>query len=161
MPHFRAIVTTPSEPGTWSFTAGNPAKPCYGGDLLFHGAAFQAITAVHAVTAAGAFAEVIGARVLGWPGEHWRTDPAAVDAALQLALLWGKEVLGGASLPMGVRVVRVHRTGLLAGAGRCVVRATETHHRRATCDVALLDEDGGVRAELLGVSLVLRPSADV
>ena len=72
--------------------------------------------------------------------------------------MWGERVLGGASLPMGVAEYRAYEAGLYDGRTLCVVRAREVHADSAECDIAFLAEDGSVRAELLGVSLVRRPS---
>ncbi|MFO0659214.1 MAG: hypothetical protein U0165_05205 [Polyangiaceae bacterium] len=44
----------------------------------------------------------------GWEGT-WRTDPAAFDGALQLALLWADRVLCGATLPMSISELRLYR----------------------------------------------------
>jgi hypothetical protein len=44
---------------------------------------------------------------------------------------------------------------------RIVVRAGQVRDQVAECDVALLGEDSTVRAELLEVSLVLRPDREV
>jgi len=40
---------------------------------------------------------------------------------------------------------------------RCLVPAGRLAGGQAACDVALLDADGGLPAELLDVSVVLRP----
>jgi acyl transferase domain-containing protein/NADP-dependent 3-hydroxy acid dehydrogenase YdfG len=137
-------------------------SPLYDGDVLFHGPRFQAIRTLHGVSAAGASAEVCGVRGLGWPaGEEWQTDPAAVDGGLQVALLWAERVLGGASLPMAVAEYRIWRAGLAPGPIRCLVRARAIHASNAECDIACLDEDGSLRAELLGVELVRRPDQPV
>jgi hypothetical protein len=81
-----------------------------------------------------------------------------VDGALQLAVLWGENVLGEATLPMAIAECVVYRRGPVDGAVRCVVRARKTHETGARCDAALIDPDGSVRVELLGVELVRRPS---
>jgi len=129
----------------------------YDGTVLFHGPAFQAIRSVKGISASGAAALVSGARELGWPGGPWKTDPALVDAGLQLALLWAEQVLGGASLPMSIGRFQVLRPGLSDGHARCVVLAREVHESRAVCDIGLLGADGEPVAELIGVSLVKRP----
>ena len=76
----------------------------------------------------------------------------------QLALLWGRQVLGGASLPMGVAEYRAYQAGLYDGPTRCVLRARNVWADSAECDIAFLAGNGEVRAELLGVSLVRRPA---
>ena len=53
-----------------------------------------------------------------------------------------------------------HRTGPAPGTLRCLVRATSIAADQTRCDIALLDEDGEVRTELLGVSLIRRPDME-
>jgi hypothetical protein len=105
----------------------------------------------------GAETQVVGVRAAGWPDAPWWTDPAAVDGALQTALLWARHATGDATLPMGIDAVRVHRPGPAPAALRCLVRAAAMATDETRCDIALLDEDGEVRTELLGVRLIRRP----
>jgi NADP-dependent 3-hydroxy acid dehydrogenase YdfG/acyl carrier protein len=159
--HYRANAAPTSDgPLTWEVPADlEPARAdIYDGGILFHGPWFQAIHSVQGVSASGAAAVLAGARDLGWIGAGWHTDPAAVDGGLQLALLWGEHVLGGASLPMGVAEYRAYQAGLYEGPTRCVLRARNVWADSAECDIAFLAQDGAVRAELLGVSLVRRPA---
>ncbi|UMP06727.1 polyketide synthase dehydratase domain-containing protein [Amycolatopsis sp. EV170708-02-1] len=123
--------------------------------MLFHGPLFQSIRSLLGISRDGAEGTVIGGRDLGWPAAEWKTDPAAVDGGLQLAVLWAERVLGGASLPMSVSEFRVYQSGPLEGPARCVVRARQAIGGVAECDVALIDT--AVRVELRGVSLVRRP----
>ncbi|MDT0609143.1 SDR family oxidoreductase [Streptomyces lancefieldiae] len=164
VPHFRAVLdfeATPSEPEPWGAgpeetdTTDRPVP--YGGRTLFHGPRFQALRALRGVGAHGAEATVVGVAGLGWGGDHWQTDPAAVDGALQLALVWAEHVLADAALPMAVAECRIHRRGPAPDSLRGVVRARKVHDTGARCDVALVDPDGALRAELLGVELVRRP----
>ncbi|MEU4179721.1 SDR family NAD(P)-dependent oxidoreductase [Streptomyces sp. NPDC026589] len=186
--HFRAVLDTGTGgTGTtvWDTGAGNPdvtawdtgtgepdatawdtpdgLKPLdratpYDGEVLFHGPRFHALRTVRGVSEHGAEATVAGVRALGWADEHGPLDPAAVDGALQLALLWGEKALGAATLPMAVAECRLHRRGPVDGAVRCVVRARKAHDTGARCDAALIDADGSVLVELIGVELVVRPS---
>ncbi|MFJ4839924.1 SDR family NAD(P)-dependent oxidoreductase [Streptomyces sp. NPDC088746] len=162
--HFRAVLDAGSgepDPAAWGAPAGlRPlGRPdVYDGKVLFHGPRFHALHAVHGVSEQGADATVAGVRALDWQGAHWTVDPAAVDGALQLALLWGEAVLGAATLPMAVAECRVHRRGPSDGTVRCVVRGRKAHDTGARCDAALIDADGSVRLELIGVELVRRPS---
>lgn len=161
--HFRAVLDTWSgEPDpAWDTPAGlSPLgrADVYDGKVLFHGPRFHALHTVHGVGEQGAEATVAGVRALDWPGARWTVDPAAVDGALQLALLWGEAVLGAATLPMAVAECRVHRRGTPDGTVRCVVRGRKAHDTGARCDAALIDADGSVRLELIGVELVRRPS---
>ncbi|MFB7456883.1 SDR family NAD(P)-dependent oxidoreductase [Streptomyces sp. NPDC056188] len=162
--HFRAVLDTGAEepdPAAWSSPDG--LKPLdgaelYDGEILFHGPRFHSVRSPQGVSEHGAEAVVAGVSVLEWPGEHWPLDPAAVDGALQLALVWAQEALGAATLPMAVAECRVHRRGPVEGTVRCVLRGRKVHSTGARCDAALIDADGAVRLELLGVELVRRPS---
>ncbi|MEV4561641.1 SDR family NAD(P)-dependent oxidoreductase, partial [Kitasatospora sp. NPDC049285] len=164
-PHFRARVRplgaatpqpapAPVHPKATALTDGGYR---YDGNVLFHGPMFRALTDLHEVSVEGARATVTGAHGLGWPGTGWNTDPAAVDGGLQVAVLWAERALGGATLPMAVGAFRVHRPGLLPSPARCEVTARKVGATEAVCDVRIIDADGVVRAELSGVTLVLRP----
>ncbi|MEU2023670.1 SDR family NAD(P)-dependent oxidoreductase [Streptomyces sp. NPDC016469] len=130
----------------------------YEGTALFHGPRFHTLRAVRGVSEDGAEALVAGLHGLDWAGAHWALDAAAVDGALQLALLWAEVALGAETLPMAVAECRVHRRGPVDGDVRCVVRGRKAHATGARCDAALIDADGGVLLELTGVELVRRPS---
>ncbi|MGX1123111.1 acyl transferase domain-containing protein/NADP-dependent 3-hydroxy acid dehydrogenase YdfG [Streptomyces ambofaciens] len=162
-PHFRAVLdfeAAPSEQEAWARPGhgGETERPApYDGRVLFHGPRFQALSTLRGIGADGAEATVVGVAGLDWGGAHWQTDPAAVDGALQLALVWADHALGSACLPMAVAECRVHRHGPAADRLRCVLRARKVHDTGARCDVALLDPDGALRVELLGVELVRRP----
>ena len=75
-------------------------------------------------------------------------DVAAVDGALQLALLWARRAGAGDTLPMGVGEVRLRRRGPVDGEARCIVRAVRVDDAGAVCDVGLVDADGVPRVEL-------------
>jgi NADP-dependent 3-hydroxy acid dehydrogenase YdfG len=156
--HYRARpIASDQPPRSWPETSSEPLteEGIYDSVVLFHGPAFQVVRGVHEQ---GTESRVAGLRAAGWPGDHWRTDPAAIDGALQTAVLWARRSTGRATLPMGVDEVRIHRPGPATTMLRCVLRATvPATTDESRCDVALIDEDGGVRAELLGVRLVRRP----
>ncbi|MGX8280102.1 MULTISPECIES: type I polyketide synthase [unclassified Streptomyces] len=162
--HFRAVVDTgDGAPGPSSWDTPADLKPLdvtapYDGGVLFHGPRFHALREVRGVSEHGAEATVSGLRSLGWRGGHGPLDPAAVDGALQLALLWGEKVLGTATLPMSVAECRVYRRGPVDDAVRCVVRGRKAHDTGARCDAALIGPGGSVLLELTGVELVSRPS---
>ncbi|MFF5897469.1 SDR family NAD(P)-dependent oxidoreductase [Streptomyces argenteolus] len=164
MPHFRTHLefeAGPPHPAIWDSPRGLlPAQrtEIYDGRVLFHRQRFQAIRSLHGIGADGAEATVSGLTELGWGGDRWQLDPAAVDGGLQLALLWAEQALGDATLPMAVAECRVHRRGPVDGPVRCVVKARKVHETGARCDAALVDADGSPRVELIGVELVRRPS---
>ena len=160
-PAYRASASPapPPRPGPWDTPTGlAPLPQPYDGVTLFHGPRFHALrAAAPGISAAGAEGTVIGMRALGWPGSACRMDPAAIDGALQLAVLWAQRAGSGATLPMAVRESRLYRDGAIDETARCVVRARQACEAGAECDVALIDPDGTIRVELLGVQLVRRP----
>lgn len=155
--HYRARPTGTSSTRTWPALDGPSDDAVYDHPALFHGPRFQTLQRLDALSADGADAWVVGVRVMGWPGGPWWTDPAAVDGALQAAVLWASRATGDATLPMAVAELRVHRTGPAPGPLRCLVRAGIISDGQSQCDIGLLDEDGQPRIELLGVSLIRRP----
>jgi len=160
--HYRARLVTPGAPPRhWTapdaLDATFTGSSVYESPVLFHGPGFHVLRRVEGLSRNGAQARVVGVRAMGWPDRPWWTDPAAIDGALQAAVLWARHATGDATLPMGVDALRVHRAGAAPGTLRCLVRATSIAADQTRCDVALLDEDGEVRSELLGVSLIRRP----
>ena len=95
----------------------------------------------------------------GWSAEPWQWDPAAMDGALQLAVLWGKSALGGATLPMAIAEVGLTRNGPVQGPVRCVVVGRAAKNSNATSDVFVVDAEGSVLVQLSGVETILRPDA--
>ena len=139
--------------GTWA------DRPVYDGHVLFHGPDLQVLSQPDGVSEQGITGDLMGLRQAGWPVEGWQTDVAANDGALQLAVLCGREVLGGASLPTGIGALRTFE-GPIAGGLRGVVNRRETGKGRALSDVTLLDaETGRTVARLEGVETHLRPDA--
>ncbi|WP_344365961.1 SDR family NAD(P)-dependent oxidoreductase, partial [Streptomyces gobitricini] len=138
--------------------------PCpslqYGGEAHFHGPLFRVVEDLRGCDSSGAYGTVRGLRLMGWPeNRRWRTDPALVDGAMQLAVVWGEHVTGRATLPMAVERCEFHRPGPAGHAPvTCRVTPRSADALDAVCDALLLDEDGGVRAALYGIHLVVRPS---
>ncbi|WP_433521450.1 SDR family NAD(P)-dependent oxidoreductase [Nocardia pseudovaccinii] len=169
--HVRATVSTRAADRAPAITpTAEPGRvvdqsAIYRHPVLFHGPAFRAIVAVESLSAREARAEIIGVRELRWPDEPWHSDPAAVDAGLQLALLWADErgratnaTEGGfAYLPMGIIEARFHIPGPIRPGTRCVVHGTEFDALAACCDVTLVDAAGAAVVEMVGVRLVRRP----
>ncbi|MEV6556985.1 SDR family oxidoreductase [Nocardia sp. NPDC051756] len=162
--HYRAHAITDDQPrpvpAAWPASSDRTRldqAEIYDGSVLFHGPLLHALETVD-VGPDGATAQIVGVRGLGWPAtDSWCTDPAALDGALQLALVWAHQVLGVAMLPMSLTEFRLHRSGTADGPLECRLRRVEATDSQATCDAILLDPDGEVRAELLGISLVRRP----
>jgi Polyketide synthase dehydratase len=131
----------------------------YDGFALFHGERFRVLSRVEGVASQGASATMTGLIERGWSPEPWQWDPAAMDGALQLAVLWSKRALGGATLPMAIAEVDVSATGAVKGPVRCVVAARSAKDSRAVSDVYVVDAEGAVLVQLSGVETILRPDA--
>ncbi len=126
------------------------------GGVLFHGPAFQVLHDVRLHRGAGLTASVDGVIDREWPQETWVTDPGLIDGALQLALLWSEEVIGGPSLPTSISVVRIFdrpRPGALNAT--LVGRGATTSKARS--DIVMSDSDGTVIAVLEGVETHVLP----
>ncbi len=129
----------------------------YDGHVLFHGADFQVIKSLDGVSEQGIAATLSSTHQVGWHGSHWRTDPAALDGGLQLALLWSKHVLGGASLPMSVGAYNTFSQGAPSGSVKAILRGEVKGKDRAVADIVFFDEAGTILAEMRDVVTVLRP----
>ncbi|CAM2067037.1 SDR family NAD(P)-dependent oxidoreductase [Sulfidibacter corallicola] len=130
--------------------------PIYDGEVLFHGPEFQVIRSLEGVSEEGIAGELVGTATKGWHG-GWRTDVAALDGGLQLALLWGKHKLGGATLPTSVGTLKTYSDELPSGAMKALLRSRAVGANKAIHDIVF--EDGGhVVAEMRDVETHLLPS---
>ena len=161
--HYSATVGMTEVPVAAPAMAAPPAlqawtQPAvYDGHVLFHGPSFQVIQAVQGVSRDGIVGTLAGTHQAGWPLDAWCSDVASLDGGLQLALLWSRQVLGGAVLPMALGEYRSYRSGLASGPVTGVVHGRKIHEARTVCDIAFVDASGQLLAELIGVETVLRP----
>jgi hypothetical protein len=161
--HHCAVVelsrTVPIEPVS---KLDSPAASAFAGHVygqaLFHGPCFQMIRDVSAPSMTGAGARLVGTRALDWKGS-WRTDAAAFDGALQLALLWSAKMHGGRSLPTSIAEIRFGTAGPVDQPLTCILGNGETHGYSSVCDLSLRDSNGTVVFEIVGVELHRRPEA--
>ncbi|MFT5460212.1 MAG: hypothetical protein ACI9K2_006729, partial [Myxococcota bacterium] len=128
----------------------------YDGHVLFHGRTFQVIQDLQGIGDDGIAATLATTVAAGWGDERWLTDPAALDGGLQLALLWARRVLGGATLPMGVGAWDRYAEPA-PGPLTAVLRGERVSREKARVDVLFRDSLGRTVAGLRGVELILRP----
>ena len=87
------------------------------------------------------------------------TDPAVIDGALQLALLWSQHVLGGPSLPTSISLVR-----FLGQPRSEALRATlvglSVTRSKVRSNVVITDAAGDVVALLEGVETHTLPQSN-
>ena len=137
----------------------------YDGALLFHGPKFQAIKHIEGVSDRGMVAELSGVGSSTWSnaagcdaqGKSWSSDPLAFDGGLQLALLWCKHALDGASLPTGIAEIRIWNDSLNIGATHCTLIGRSAKGSKSVSDLAFCDADGQLLAEFIGVETHLLP----
>ncbi len=120
-------------------------------DALFHGPRFHLIESIEGVAPRAMVARVRGVVATTWPKHPWRLDAAALDAGLQLVLLWARHAARGSFLPTGVGAVILHTPGALEGELRAILLADPPTASRVTADVFFVDASGRVVAEMRGV----------
>ncbi len=164
--HYRCtaeLATTEPETRGWKDHAdaeaidGEPwTAEIYFGDVLFHGPAFRIIEAISAVSDRGIDASCWGVRAAAWPNEAWVTDPALLDGALQLALLWTERLLGSPSLPTSIGSVELFSSPTI-GQHAVSLRGRHRSAHKVTCDVEIRSADGEIVARLEGIETHARP----
>ena len=127
--------------------------PIYGHKGLFHGAPFQVIESIEGVSKDRLRGTLHGTR---WPG-NWLIDPALLDGGLQLALLWTRHVLGGASLPTAIDRLDARLGGPVQGSMRCLVEGRKAKGERTVSDLIFTDESGATILLVQGLESHLLP----
>ena len=128
----------------------------YAPETLFHGPDFQVIEAMEGFGDEGVVATLQGTKSAQWLGGPWMTNPALLDGALQLALLYGLKTIGGQSLPLGLgRYTRYQ--GHVDGPVRCELAPVKVSKQKTVTDVRLVDEQGHLVADLRGVEMFVVP----
>src|SRR5204862_7970331 len=121
---------------------------------LFHGPRWQVIEAIPAIAANGLTAQVRPAgpeRLLAAPaGGTWVFDPALLDAAAQLAILWCRWRWDMTSLPASLQRLRCFAPRA-AGPVRCELRVRPTSAPPTlVADYWFVDAEGRVLATIEG-----------
>ena len=129
------------------------------GDVLFHGPMFHAIRALDGKSERGISGTLVGLRELGWSErEAWESDPALLDGGLQLAVLWVKHALQGASLPTSIGAY-VPLAKNARGPFRTLVSGRAKNRDQAVFDVLFTDASGAPVAKLEGVEISVLPGS--
>ncbi|MDZ4694642.1 MAG: SDR family oxidoreductase [Deltaproteobacteria bacterium] len=136
------------------------SQTIYGRAPLFHGPSFHVLKSL-ATGQSGLLATVGGVHDRGWQPEltqdPWQTDPAMVDAGLQMALLWTHQQLHGNALPTGLEAVHFHHQGPLPVSARAFLRHRQATGARCVADVYFLDGRRQLILELRGVETHVLP----
>jgi hypothetical protein len=132
--------------------------PIYG-DVLFHKDKFQVIQTLNGVGVEGISGTLKGVDQAKWDWERWNTDVAALDGGLQLTLLWARDTMGGAVLPMSIGEIRISSSAPTEGKIECTALCRTASKNRGMADVVFHNESGTRVAEFKDVELILRPDA--
>lgn len=137
-----------------------PWPALYSQNVLFHGPDFQMLQQVQGVSAQGLVVSLKGAATMPWPAQTWQTDMAALDGALQAAILWGLLTMGTGSLPMKIgQFIPLQPWGTLPrGELQCVLLGRKHSARHTVSDILLQQADGQAFAVLQGVELYATPA---
>ena len=121
--HYRAVVRLEQQvQGEYArtsaaYTAKKLSVAMAYDEFLFHGPCFQVIEAIDGLSERGSVSRVRPSRPTEWlagiPELHdqWTFDPALIDAAAQMALLWARTMRGESCLPARFgRIVRLRET---------------------------------------------------
>ena len=124
-------------------------------DVLFHGPHFHGVDRIEGYSAAGIVARVRHAPAPAeWMAEPlrsaWLGDPLAVDAGLQLGILWCHEELGEVSLPAYGARYRQYRSTFPAEGLTAVLEIRDGRGPQVRADITFLDAAGQVVARMEG-----------
>ncbi|MEM1349267.1 MAG: SDR family oxidoreductase, partial [Myxococcota bacterium] len=126
----------------------------YDGDkALFHGSAFQVIEAIEGIGEQGARAKLRGIKDKAWSNGPWILDAAALDGALQVALLWGLRHHGYQSLPLRVGEVVCYTDRPIDGTMACELVTRSATAQKTVSDIRLTAPDGTPLYDLKGVEM--------
>ena len=132
------------------------SKPAIYQDHLFHGPHFQAVKNVSGWSSHGIVAQVgTLPKVSDWIKQplrsDWLADPLAVDAALQLGILWGIEALGKPSLPMVVGGYQQYQRKFPRGGVEARLWVEKSTPSKIVASVDFVDNQGTLVARLSDV----------
>jgi len=130
---------------------------------LFHGPALRGIRRILGQSVRGIAATVAAAPPPGqWMSEpfrgEWLADPLAMDAALQLAILWCTEHAAAPSLPAGFERYRQYGRGYPLDEMTVAVAVRSCTSRTMTADISIIDRHRSVVAEMIGYRCTLEAS---
>ena len=113
------------------------------------------VRSVDAVSRDRARGTLATAGAAGWPADL-HIDPAAIDGAFQLAMLFGLRGGGGPRLPLRIERLVFHHS--LDGELRCELTERSRSQERLLCDLSLASTSGEPVADLVGVEMFAVPS---
>ena len=125
-------------------------------DRLFHGPRFQVIESIDGTTDQGMVARLRVSSPNGWSVEgpqSWVTDPAVLDGALQMVVLWIREKTGSSSLPSSVGTYAQYAPFPVGDAVTIQARLTTAQAPSFKAAITITNAAGTVLAEARDVEL--------
>ena len=160
--HYRGVIdldgpAPPEAPPEANGLAADPfpdtVAEVYGAQL-FHGPAFRVIDEIVGISEAGAVAWIrtSAPAALGVAAPRWRTDPAVIDAALQLVLIWVQHKRGSGALPTALGAIRWYGDdgGTPRARLQCRLRMEEATASNGRFSALFVDDADRVVASLSG-----------
>jgi len=155
------LTARPATPPSFTMPGGLIDRPYERGadgayaEVLFQGELLYGIRRVDGWSQQGMAAEVLAAPPPEtWMQEplrsNWLTDPLAVDAGFQLAILWCEEEMGAVSLPAYVHRYRQYRPAFPSDALRLALEVRRRDAMRMIADLTYVTADGQVVAAMQG-----------
>ncbi|MFP4040675.1 MAG: SDR family NAD(P)-dependent oxidoreductase, partial [Desulfosudaceae bacterium] len=134
-------------------------------EILFHGRDLHGLKQIDCCSPDGARARVARApRPSQWIAQPirnvWLSDPLALDAAFQLAIVWTYEKAGVRSLPVGFKSFRQYRDDFPAEGLTVVLEVKGQTEHRLSGDFTFLDDEQVVVARMTGYEAVMDKSLD-
>ncbi|QHN35188.1 SDR family NAD(P)-dependent oxidoreductase [Gordonia pseudamarae] len=151
----QAVAVAAAGDGAWPFGVAD----AYAGPL-FHGPSFQVIDQLTAYGATGGSALLKVKAEAGWTGGEWASDPAALDGALQLGILWATAQGLPLVLPVGIGRAVFTADFPASGQVQCRFAATPNGDKRVDFDIVLESTDGTQLAALEGVEFYVAGNAE-
>ncbi|MFD2331655.1 SDR family oxidoreductase [Cohnella sp. GCM10020058] len=125
----------------------------YDGSKLFHGPAFQVIRELTLTGSEGAEATFEHDAATAWSNRDGGIDPAMIDGGLQLARLWGIRMFGEPTLPTKIGSYTAYRRMPSNQPVVCRIRSERRGRYKTVTQVAWLNQQGEVGAELRDVEM--------
>ncbi len=123
----------------------------YDGKLLFHGRTLQVLHDVRKPDERGMKAAVKRGSQVGVGTGEYKLDPATMDGAMQLAVLWTANWVEGLSLPL--KVERFRKYGPFDGDLSLRLRGRKKSRSSAVSDVDVVNQAGELVASLRGIEV--------
>lgn len=125
----------------------------YDGSKLFHGSAFRVIRELTLAGHEGAEAIFKHDEATAWSHQEGQIDPAMLDGGLQLARLWGIRMFGETTLPTTIGSYAAYRSMPEHESIVCRIRSERRGRYKTVSQLAWLNEQGEVLAELRNVEM--------